>query len=234
MTEFATVMSELEGYASEQTATIYSRRQPTGNVLGVKFGDMGKIIKKARRNTPMAIALWETGTFEARHIACKVIDPADVTESQIDAWVEQIDFPLLSDDLAGVVAQTPFAARKRREWTAREDEFVRRAGYSLLHLAASDPANPVSDEELLGYLRTIEAEIHGSANWAREKMNYAPVAIGRRGEQLFEPALAAARAYGKIDVFHGDKTRCKITDAVAELTHPPQRPMRKQGNTSPK
>jgi hypothetical protein len=65
-------------------------------------------------------------------------------------------------------------------------------------------------------------------------MNYAPVAIGRRGEHLFEPALAAARAYGRIDVFHGDKTRCKITDAVVELTQPPQRPRRKRGNTSPK
>lgn len=41
--DLVTVMSELEGYASEQTATIYSRRQPTARLLGVKFGDMAKV-----------------------------------------------------------------------------------------------------------------------------------------------------------------------------------------------
>jgi 3-methyladenine DNA glycosylase AlkD len=234
MSDLATVMLKLEGYASDQIRTIYARRQPTANIIGVRFGDMAKIIRKIKRDTPSAIELWESGPFEARHIACEVIDPADVTEALIDAWVEQIDMPLLSDNLAGVVAQTPFAARKRQEWTARDDEFVRRAGYSLVHRAASDPTNPVTDVELLAYLQTIEAEIHGSANWAREMMNYAPIAIGRRSEDLFEPAVATARAYGKVNVFHGDKTRCKITDAVAELTNPPQRPRRKQGNTSPK
>jgi hypothetical protein len=101
-------MSELEGYASEQTATIYSHRQPTARLLGVKFGDMAKVIKKIRRNSALAVELWNTGIFEARHIACNVIDPPDVTEAQVDVWVAQIDFPLLADSLAEVVAQTPF------------------------------------------------------------------------------------------------------------------------------
>jgi hypothetical protein len=57
-------------------------------------------------------------------------------------------------------------------------------------------------------------------------MNYVPIAIGRRTPGLFEPALATARGYGKIDVFHGDKTRCKITDAAGELINPPRRPAR--------
>jgi hypothetical protein len=51
-------------------------------------------------------------------------------------------------------------------------------------------------------------------------MNLLPVAIGLRDQSLYEPALATARAYGKIDVFHGDNTNCKIQDPVALLQNP--------------
>lgn len=146
MTDLARVMTELEGLASPQIRMIYARRQPDASFLGVRFGDMGKIIKRIKRDSGLAVALWETGVFEARHITCTIVDPADLTEERIDAWVEQVDAPLNADDLAGVVARTPFAARKRRIWTARDEEFVRRAGYGLVHLAAGDDADPVTDE----------------------------------------------------------------------------------------
>jgi len=225
------VMAELERLASPQIATIFLRRQPAARVLGVRYGDMAKVIKRFRRDPALAVPLWETGFFEARHVACAIVDPADVTEARIDAWIEEVDFPLTADDLAGVVARTPFAARKRRQWTARDEEFVRRTGYCLVQLAAKDAADPVSDEELLSHLSTIEREIHGSANWARETMNEVPIAIGHRAEHLHAPALATARAYGAISVFHGDKTQCTITDAVKKLADPPRRPAGKRGMT---
>lgn len=150
-----------------------------------------------------------------------------MTEAIIDRWILEADFPLLSDAIAEVVYPTPLADTKRREWTASTGEFVRRAGYSLLHLAASDPKNPISDDELVEYLHRVRDEIHESPNWSREMMNFAPVAIGRRSPALYDEALAAARAYGNIDVFHGDKTNCKISDAVFELENPSKRPVRK-------
>jgi hypothetical protein len=44
-------------------------------------------------------------------------------------------------------------------------------------------------------------------------MNFIPVAVGQRHPELFAPAVACARSYGKIDVFHGDNTNCKTMDA---------------------
>jgi 3-methyladenine DNA glycosylase AlkD len=95
----------------------------------VKFGDMSNIIRRIGRDSSLAWELWANGAFEARHIACKVVEPADFSEADIDRWVAEIDMPLLSDVLAELVYGTPYADKKRREWIAEDDEFVHRAGF---------------------------------------------------------------------------------------------------------
>jgi hypothetical protein len=51
-------------------------------------------------------------------------------------------------------------------------------------------------------------------------MNLVPVAIGLRSPELHVAALATARAYTPISVFHGDKTNCKVNNAVDDLLNP--------------
>jgi hypothetical protein len=213
-------MAQLEAARSEQIATIYSRRNPSAHVLGVRFSDMEKIAKKLKKQTALALELWETGSFEARILATRAIDPADVTPELADRWLDQIDLPTLADEWAGIVFQTSFAGEKMESWTASGDEFVRRAGFGLVFRFAADLDSDITDQRLLGYLDQIEREIHQSPNWSREMMNMVPVAIGLRGPELHGPALAAARAYSPITVFHGDKTRCKIRNAVDDLLDP--------------
>ena len=105
-------------------------------------------------------------------------------------------------------------------WTASEAEFVRRAGYSLLFGFAADSDSTLTDAEWLGWLDRIGREIHQSPNWSRESMLIAPVAIGLRSEALHAPALAISSRFGKVEVFHGDKTNCKVQDPVKLLNDP--------------
>ena len=216
----AEVMSWLDAARSEQIATIYARRNPKAQVLGVRFGDLDKFARKLKKQTPLALALWETGSFEARILAIRAIDPAEVTPELADRWLDQIDLPTLADEWAGVIFQTPFAGEKMEAWTARRDEFGRRAGFGLVFRFAADLDSDIPDQRLLGYLDQIEREVHQSPNWSREMMNMVPVAIGLRSPELHGPALAAARAYSPITVFHGDKTRCKVRNAVDDLLDP--------------
>lgn len=216
----AEVIGQLELARSEQIATIYSRRNPKAHVLGVRFGDLYKIAKKLKKQTALAFELWETGSFEARFLAVRAIDPADATPKLAERWVEQIDSPPLADELAGVVYNTPFAKEKMEAWTASWDEFVRRAGFGLVYRFAADLDSDLPTEQFLAYLDQIEREIHQSPNWSREMMNMVPVAIGLRAPELHQPALAAARAYSPVSVFHGDKTNCKIRNAVDDLLNP--------------
>ncbi len=217
---FSEVMTRLDEVRSDQIATIFSRRNPEAKTLGVRFGDLETITKKIKKQTPLALELWETGYFEARILAIRAIDPADVTSALADRWVQQIDSPTLADEWAGVVYQTPFAREKMEAWSASWDEYVRRAGFSLVFRFAADLNSGLPDERYLTYLDQIEREIHQSPNWSREMMNAVPVAIGRRSPDLFEPALTSSRAFSPIMVFHGEKTRCKIRNAVDDLLDP--------------
>jgi 3-methyladenine DNA glycosylase AlkD len=214
------VMAQFEAVRSDQVATIYGRRNPSANVIGVRYGDLEKLAKKTKKQTALALELWDTGLLEARTLAIRSIDPADVTPELAERWLAQIDFPTLADEWAGVVYQTPFARDKLEAWTASWDEYVRRAGFSLAFRFAADLKSDIPDERLLTLLGQIEREIHDSPNWAREMMNMVPVAIGLRSADLREPALAAARAYSPISVYHGDKTNCKIWNAVDDLLDP--------------
>jgi hypothetical protein len=220
---FEAVIAQFQEVRSEQIATILSRRNPGVLAWGVKFGDLDKIVKpykKAPERSSLARELWETGILEARSLALMLIAPQSLTEGEIDRWVEEINYPYLADAFAGVVYKTPFRDAKLAAWTQRPEEFVRRAGFSLVYNGAADPKNPAEDPVFLRYLDQIEREIHGSANWAREMINMVPIAIGKRNDALYPHALRVAQAYGKIAVFHGDKTNCKIWDAAEALQNP--------------
>lgn len=217
---FEAVIAQFQEVRGEQTATILARRNPGVLAWGVKFGDLDKIIKpykKSPERSALARELWETGILEARSLALMLIEPQTLTEAEVDRWVEEVDYPYLADSLAGVVYKTSFRDAKLTAWTQRPEEFVRRAGFSLVYNAAADPKNPAEDAVFAEYLDQIEREIHGSANWAREMMNMVPIAIGKRNDALYAHALLITRAYGKVDVFHGDKTNCKIWDAAEAL-----------------
>lgn len=214
------VLDRFRAARSDQIATIYARRNPGVVTWGVKFGDMDTLAKQITRDSPLARELWATGILEARILACKIVDPTDLSEGEIDRWVRDLDFPTLADLFAGVVYRTPFARAKMAAWTRSGAEFVRRAGFVLVADFAADPASDAADAELHAYLDQIRAEIHGSPNWARETMNLVPIAIGKRNAALFPLAIETARVYGTVDVFHGDKTNCKVWDAVAALHDP--------------
>jgi 3-methyladenine DNA glycosylase AlkD len=218
--DFETAIAQLEAARDPQIATIYSRRAPDATTWGVRYGDIEKLVKTIRKDSDLARRLWATGALEPRIVACRVMKPDDLTEAEIDEWVVQVDWPNLADELANLVYKTPFRESKRKEWTQSRDEFVRRAGFTLVYNAAADPKSEISHEELLVYLAQIEREIHESPNWSRESMNMVPIAIGLRNERLKEAAIRTATAYGTVDVFHGDNTNCKVWNALDALNSP--------------
>jgi 3-methyladenine DNA glycosylase AlkD len=214
------VLDAFRAVQSEQIATILARRNPGVNARGVKFGDIDKIARRIKRDSDLARQLWATGILEGRFLACRIVEPAALAEEEIDRWVEDLDYPYLADDFANVVYRTTFARARMVAWTRSPAEFVRRAGFTLVADFAADPKSDASDAELSAYLDLIRREIHDSPNWSREMMNMVPIAIGKRNENLFPLALETAEAYGKVNVFHGDKTNCKIWDPVAALHDP--------------
>lgn len=214
--DFAKVMSELERLGTEQNRKVYRRHGMTDPLFGVSFAHMNTLEKRIKRDHELAEALWATGNADARTLAVAIADPGRFTWDKLEAWLHGLRSPLLIDLLMKRVAlETPFARDAMARWTASNDEWIGRAGWTLLGLLATeDPSLPdsVFDERL----SVIEASIHRASNRAREGMNNALISIGGRNEPLRGKALTAARRIGKVEIDHGE-TSCKTPDATAYI-----------------
>ncbi len=84
--------------------------------FGVSMGNMKLVAKKLGRDHELALALWETGWYEARMVACMVDDPAQVTGAQMDAWCDDFDNWGICDTVCfKLFDQVPLAMRKVRK-----------------------------------------------------------------------------------------------------------------------
>ncbi|KYF47847.1 DNA alkylation repair protein, partial [Sorangium cellulosum] len=212
--DLAEVMSELERLGTEQNRRVYRRHGATDPLFGVSFAHMNALTKRIKRDHELAEALWATGNSDARTLAATIADPGRFTREALDAWLGGLRSPLLVDLLVKHIAlKTPFARDAMERWTASDDEWIGRAGWTLLGaLAAEDPSLP--DSVLEERLSAIEASIHGAKNRTREAMNSALISIGARNEPLRGRALTAARRVGKVEIDLGD-TGYRTPDATA-------------------
>ncbi len=102
------------------------------NTLGVSIPNI-RSLARGRRDHQLALDLWATGIHEARILAAFVDDPAQVTPEQMDAWAADFDSWDVCDQVCiALFGKTPHAVQKAKEWSARPEEFVKRAGFALM------------------------------------------------------------------------------------------------------
>ncbi len=204
--------AELEALGTAQNRKVYARHGVGGAMYGVSYANLGKLAKEIRVDHALAKALWASGNHDARVLAARVADPAEMSLAALDAWARDLDNYTVTEALVGLASRTPHARRKFEVWSKSKREWVATAGWGLLsYLARVDPT--VGDDFLEAQLETIEAEIHDRPNRVRYTMNMALIAIGGSREALRDKAVAAARRIGKVEVDHGE-TGCKTPVAI--------------------
>jgi 3-methyladenine DNA glycosylase AlkD len=111
-----------------------------GNMLGISVTELRNYAKEIGKNHSLALALWKTGIHEARLFATLVDIPESVTEAQAERWAKTFDsWDIVDLCCNNLPRETPFAHDKCVEWSGREEEFVKRAGFALkASLAAGD------------------------------------------------------------------------------------------------
>lgn len=209
----AEVMRELEKAGSAQTRKTYLRHGAAEPMFGVSFATLKSMTKRIDVDHELALALWDTGNFDARNLAVKIVDPARMTPGDLDRWVRETSVSRMCGGFVGMLAaEGPHGAAKAAQWLASKDAKERAAGWSLLgQLSQRDETTP--DAWYLARLAEIERTIRSAPNADREGMNMAVIMIGCRNAALRKAALAAAKRIGKVDVDHGD-TACKTPDAA--------------------
>jgi 3-methyladenine DNA glycosylase AlkD len=137
-----------------------------------------------------------------------------VTDEQMEDWVLDLDSWDVCDQLCNnLFVFTPWAWTKALEWSRREEEFVKRAGFVLMAtLAVHDKA--ASDDSFLPLLAAIEREAADARNYVKKAVNWALRNIGKRNPVLHREALETARRIAASDTPAG---RWVAADALREL-----------------
>jgi 3-methyladenine DNA glycosylase AlkD len=206
------VLKELERLGTAQNRKVYGRHGVRPPVFGVSYKNLDLLTRRLKTNHALAVELWNSGIHDARVLATKLADPAMLDGPTAERWVKEFDNYVLTDAVAGLVARSKLARRKAEKWSKSKQEWIARAGWSVLaHLAMRDAE--LDDAYFAALVPQIEGRIHGAPNRARDAMNSALIAIGIRNAPLGKLALAAAGRIGKIEVDHGE-TGCKTPDAA--------------------
>jgi len=182
--------------------------------FGVPVPELRRIAKQAGRNHALALALWDTGIHDARHVAPMIADPAAMTKRQMERWVRDLNSWDICDGACfDLFRHTPYAYEKAHEWSRRAREFERRAGFALMAgLTVSDKAAP--DSRFLAFLLLIEEASGDDRNFVRKAVNWALRQIGKRNLALNRAAIASARRIAATGTRSG---RWIAADALREL-----------------
>ncbi|MCD6550205.1 DNA alkylation repair protein [bacterium] len=183
--------------------------------LGVRVPILRKLAKMIGTDHKLAGDLWNTKIHEARILASMIEDVDKVTEKQMDLWVEEFNSWDLCDQCCmNLFWKTSFAFKKAIEWSGRQKEFVKRAGFALMAvLAWKDKGR--ANRDFLVFLKVIEKQADDNRNFVKKAINWALRQIGKRNKYLQKEAIKVAK---RIQKLNSKSAKWIGSDALRELS----------------
>jgi 3-methyladenine DNA glycosylase AlkD len=213
------VLEKLESLGSpENIAGMRRFGIETTESFGITAPVLKQLAKEVKRQAPdrhaLALELWDTGNYEARAIAFLIDDPKQVSPAQMEKWAKDFDnWATVDGTCSYLFCRTPYAYEKVFEWANRDQEFVKRAAFSLVaYLAVHD--NKAPGDKLAGFLPLIERHSDDDRNFVKKSVNWALRQIGKRSIELNKMAIDTAERIRAQDT---KPARWIASDALREL-----------------
>jgi 3-methyladenine DNA glycosylase AlkD len=216
------VMSGLRKMSTEQTRKTYLRHGAIEDrVLGVKVGDMKKLLKKIKGDQPLAMKIYATGIFDAMYLAGLAADGSRMTRKQLETWARQAEAPMISEyTIPGVAAESEHAVNLANKWIESKTEHVAASGWTTwAAVVSTQPDENLDLDHIEALIKRVVDEVHQAPNRVRYSMNNFVIGVGGYVKPLLSRAKAAAKKIGKVSVNVGD-TSCKVplaTDYIAKI-----------------
>ena len=190
----------------------YGLNSPT--TLGLCMPDLMRIARETGKDHALAQRLWDSGIYEARILAFMVDEWRLVTEKQMEDWARDFDNWGIVDGCVGhLFDKTPFAYKKAVKWSKRKEEFVKRAGYTMMAtLTVHD--KKADDETMLKFLPLIVKGATDERRYVSKSVNWALRQIGKRNRALNKRAIETAERIQRLD---SKAARWIASDALREL-----------------
>ncbi len=165
----------------------------SNNSLGIYHKDLRAIAKDIGTNNKLALQLFDSGIYEGRLLCSKLFKPKDITEDLMEQWVTTFENWEICDSFCmGLFAKSPFALAKILEWTTREPEFEKRAGFTIMaaYCMADKTAPNVLFED---FFPIIKRGANDDRLYVKKAVNWALRNIGKRNIDLKKDAIKVAK-----------------------------------------
>jgi 3-methyladenine DNA glycosylase AlkD len=186
-------------------------------VFGVSVETIRSMAKEVGKDHDLALALWDTGWYEARMMTPFIDEPSRVTSSQMDAWARDFDNWAICDGLCfHLFDKTGHKWKKIQQWSSRKDEFVKRAAFALLAGVALHDKKE-TDAPFMKSLSLIERAADDERNFVKKGVSWALRSVAHRNKSLHAASLDLATRLAESD----DKTERWIgKDVIKDITRP--------------
>ena len=209
------ILAELKSLGNEATKKVLLKHGAKEPLFGVKVEDLKKIQKRVKKDHQLALELYDTGISDAMYLAGLIADDAKMTKKDLQHWVQNAYWYMLSEyTVPWVAAGSKYGRDLALEWIESKKENIAAAGWATLSswVAIKDDAD-LDMTDLQRLLQRVRQTIHEQPNRVRYTMNGFVIAVGGYVRPLTSLALEAAKNLGKVSV-DMDGTACKIPYAV--------------------
>jgi len=185
------------------------------NNYGVSIYQLRPMAKEIGQNHSLALKLWQTGVHDARLLAVFIENPLEVTSGQMDSWANDFDsWDICDQACTSLFDQTNFAWDKIFEWSKRDEEFVKRAAFSLIAgLSVHD--KKADDKKFEQLIPLIKKNSTDERNYVKKAVNWAIRNIGKRNMSLNKKMIKLSEEILEMD---SKTARWIAKDAIRELT----------------
>jgi 3-methyladenine DNA glycosylase AlkD len=215
MTTVAQIMAELKKKGSEQTRKTFARHGVDIPMFGVKVADLKVIAKKIKGDQKLALALYETGNYDAMYLAGLVADGSQMTKKELEQWAKGATCELTcAYTVPWVAVESRFARELALKWIDSKNAAIAISGWgTYAGIVATTPDEELDLDEIKALVDRVVREVHQAPNKVRSLMNQFVISVGSYVKPLLKYAKQAAKTIGAVSVDMGD-TACKVPVAT--------------------
>lgn len=208
------LLDELKSLGSPSIKKVLLKHGAREPCFGVKVEDLKKIQKRIKTDHALALELYATGISDAMYLAGLIVDDGKMTEDDLQRWVEQAYWSLLSEStVPWVAAEGLYGREMALRWIESDTDTIACAGWrTLSSITGIKPDADLDIEELRSLLARVKNSIHNQPNRVRNTMNGFVIAVGTNVTPLTEYAIECAESIGSVSVSMGS-TACKVAYA---------------------
>lgn len=206
------ILSRLEELGSPQIKKILLKHGAKEPLFGVKVEDIKKLMKEIKGDKQaIALGLYDSGNADAMYMAGLLANGANMTEKELQHWMDQANSPALSEYIVPwVTTENPKAWEIGLKWIASKKELTAAAGWNTISgVLATRPDAELDLESIRALMEQVKEEITKAPDRVRYTMNGFIIAAGTYIPALTAEAIQLGRKIGVVTV-DMNGTACKV------------------------